>query len=121
MSVPKNPMNYLILRSIVEATLTNFRCQNCSGSIEAKDLTILGTSGASLNMEVQCPHCKTIGVIKAEVNVLGALAKNLEVLQNLKHLGDAKNKLGSGIKDEDIVSLRDSLNQKGTSAADFFS
>jgi phage FluMu protein Com len=70
-------MNYLIIKSIIEATLTNFRCKDCGSGVTDKDLNILGTAGNSVNLEIICPKCKVQGVVKAEVGMM-----NLTNIQN---------------------------------------
>ncbi len=34
-------MNYLILKSIVEATIQHFSCRNCSSGVTEKDVHVL--------------------------------------------------------------------------------
>ena len=51
-------MNYLIIKSIIEATIANFHCKNCSSQISERDLNILGAAGNGLNLEIICPECK---------------------------------------------------------------
>ncbi len=37
-------MNYLILKSIVDATLSGYVCRNCSSRATDKDIHVLGTA-----------------------------------------------------------------------------
>jgi hypothetical protein len=108
-------MNYLIMKSIVEATIAHFECKNCSGKITDRDVQILGTSGQTVNMEVLCPHCKASGVIKAEINVVGNAA-DIAKLQNIGMNAETLFQLDAPIipkaqpiKDADILALREKL------------
>lgn len=115
-------MNYLILKSIVDATLSGYVCRNCSARATDKDIHVLGTAGNALNLEITCPHCQTVGVVKAEVNMLppGGPA-NREAHAFFENL---KNSMGKGgdvdsIKDSDILAIRESL-KKSASVKDLF-
>ncbi len=115
-------MNYLILKSIVDATLSGFSCRNCGAHATDKDIHVLGTAGNALNLEITCPHCKTTGVVKAEVNVLPpggpANREAHEFFENLKNSFATKGQ-ESGIRDEDILAIRESL-KKTASVKDLF-
>lgn len=114
-------MNYLILKSIVDATISGFACRNCGSKATDKDIHVLGTAGNALNLEVTCPNCQTTGVVKAEVNVLPphgpATHEAREFFENLK------NSLGRGsgpvIRDEDVLEIRETL-KKAVSVEDLF-
>lgn len=115
-------MNYLILKSIVDATISGFSCRNCGARATDKDIQVLGTAGNALNLEIMCPHCKTVGVVKAEVNLLppGGPANReahafFENLKNSIGQGGAE----SGIRDEDILAIRESL-RNSVSVKDLF-
>ncbi len=113
-------MNYLILKNIIETTIQNFRCQNCGGTIHAKDINLLGTSQGAVNMEVTCPSCKTVGVIKAEVNIVGSPQNAIpsDIVGQIRTLMQSSEPSG-GIRDADIISLRKSL-QSGKSVEEIF-
>ena len=115
-------MNYLLLKNIIEATIANFSCQKCSGKIEDKDINVIGTAGNGIHMEINCPQCKTSGVIKAEVNILGNLAGQTKFLENLKKMMEQANSAASAegrIAEADILSLREDL-KNAASARDLF-
>lgn len=115
-------MNYLILRSIVEATISHFSCKNCDSKVSEKDVHILGTAGNALNLEITCPHCKASGVVKAEVNVLSPhqapVAGNADAF--FGQLGRSAAERAPSIRDEDILKLRETL-KNSTSVNDFLS
>lgn len=106
-------MNYLILKSIIEATIANFKCKNCDSWISEWNLNILGTAGNNINMEVVCPNCKVQWVVKAEFWLMNNL-KNPDFINNLKtYFNDFKidsNNKKELINDEDILNLRKGLN-----------
>jgi phage FluMu protein Com len=119
-------MNFLIIKSIIEATIANFHCKDCNSHITERDLNILGTAGNSVNLEIICPKCKLQGVVKAEVGMtnLGNL-QNPELAQTLRQFSEGMKNGGflhneeNSIKDEDILSIRKGL-QENVSFQDLF-
>ncbi len=118
-------MNYLIIKSIIEATLANFHCKNCDATVTEKDISILGSAGNALNLEIICPNCKVQWVVKAEIGMM-----NLPNIQNPEFTGALRQFIDNfkkdgfvqsvdGIKDEDILNLRKNL-QSGSSFEDLF-
>jgi len=118
-------MNYLIIKSIIEATLANFRCKNCDTTVTEKDISILGSAGNALNLEIICPNCKVQWVVKAEIGMM-----NLPNIQNPEFTGALRQFIDNfkkewfvqpvdGIKDEDILNLSKNL-QSGSSFEDIF-
>ncbi len=121
-------MNYLIMKSIIDATISHFHCKECNTRISERDVMIVGSAGQAVNMEVHCPHCHTIAVIKAEINVMkqpldmeNMVPFGMEVAKVLSVELPVTNDAGSKetIKDEDILALRDRL-KGGASAYDIF-
>lgn len=119
-------MNYLLMKSIIEATIAHFVCKECEGKISERDVSISGSFGQTVNMEVHCPHCHTQGVIKAEINVM----KQPLDIATMEQMGNivaksfdmnASDDISSmaAIKDDDIVELRNKL-KTSHSVADFF-
>jgi len=104
-------MNYIIFRSIIEATLVNFKCKDCDSMVSEGNINILGTAGNTINMEIICPNCKTQWIVKAEIGMIGNI-KSPEFISNLKQISQKqKEELeASLIKDDDIVNLRKDLN-----------
>lgn len=111
-------MNYFIIKNIVETTLEHFACKECGAKAIEQNIHILGTAGNSLNMEVICPQCQTSGVIKAEMNIMGANTSPTQFVEQLKKTMEDKRK-GEAIKDADIIKVRDDL-QKTHSVSDLF-
>jgi hypothetical protein len=104
-------MNYIILKSIIEATLVNFKCKNCESQVNEWNINILWTAGNTVNMEIICPNCKTQWIVKAEIGMIWNV-KNPEFISNLKNISQKqKEELETSlIKDDDIVKLRKDLN-----------
>lgn len=121
-------MNYLILKSIIEATVVNFRCKDCGSTIVEWNLNVLWTAGNSVNMEVICPNCKAQWVIKAEIWLVGQL-NNSDAMSNIKNtlkwigqfIGQSNQTQNSWetINDSDILSIRDNI-KKSKSIEDLF-
>lgn len=115
-------MNYLILKSIVDATLSGFTCRGCGSKATDKDIHVLGTAGNALNLEVTCPNCQMTGVVKAEVNVLPphgpATQEARSFFENLKN-SISQGGGESSIRDEDVLEVRETL-KKASSVEDLF-
>lgn len=120
-------MNYLILKSIIEATVVNFRCKECWSTIVEWNLNVLWTAGNSINMEVICPNCKAQWVIKAEIWLINQ-PNNPDMMSNikstLKWIGQfiapaAWANPVESINDADILSIRDNI-KKSKSIEDLF-
>ncbi len=93
-------MNYLILKNIIESTLTHFKCKNCNSTVTEGNINILWTAWNSINMEIICPKCKTTWIAKAEIWLVGTIKTwEIEKTQINK----------TNIQDSDIISLRESL------------
>jgi len=113
-------MNYLILKSILEATITHFRCKGCGSGIGEADINLLGVAGNAINFEVICPSCRMPGVIKAEVGMAiqqkGPSGLNdvpQDLLARLKQVQDGQpnGEVPPAIADADILSLRENLKE----------
>ena len=108
-------MNYLILKSIIEATLSHFRCKNCGGGASDADVNLVSINGNALHFEVNCSACHTQGVVRAEIGV-SALGNNLagKNINPTELLNKIQQQVNNGeikttINDTDIVSLRENL------------
>lgn len=120
-------MNFLILKSIIEATIINFRCKDCWSGIVEWNLNILGTAGNSINMEVICPGCRTQWLIKAEIGLVNQMQmNNPDMMSNIKNTIKwiGQNVVSTGvssdaIKDADILSIRENI-KNSTSIEDLF-
>jgi len=113
-------MNYLILKSILEATLTHFRCKGCGSGIGEADINLLGVAGNAINFEIVCPSCRMPGVIKAEVGMAiqqkGGVSPSdtpQDLLARMKQMQENQNtsEQAPSIADDDIVSLREDLKE----------
>jgi hypothetical protein len=110
-------MNYLIMKSIIDATISHFACKECGSKIGERDVTIVGSAGQAVNLEVHCPNCHTSAMIKAEINVmkqpidLSSVAPVGIELARVLDIGIPSDSVlhDESIKDEDILALRDKL------------
>ena len=117
-SLPNHTMNYFILKNILDTTLANFRCQQCHSGITEKDINIVSTTSTGVNMEITCPECRASGIVRAEVNFLDQIAKGNDLTSEIRRVFGRVQGEGT-IRDEDIVSLRESL-KTCHSVADLF-
>lgn len=102
-------MNYIILKSIIDVTIQNFRCKNCNSWVGEWNINILGTAGNTLNLEIICPNCKTQWIVKAEIWMMWA-NQNPDFVSNVKNVLQNPDNSKDQIKDDDIVKLRKDLN-----------
>lgn len=114
-------MNYQMLKSILDSIVMNFRCQDCTGSVEDKNLEMISASGTSLNLNVVCPHCGKSTLVKAEVNSvdLGSIAPDGSNLWEVKeklanHIHSMKKQLQTqvswpAINEKEIMDMRKKL------------
>lgn len=111
-------MNYLILKTIIDSTIMNFRCKECSSWISEWNINVLWLAWNSINLEVFCPNCRTQWVVKAEIWFLNQ-GWNPELLNNIKNINQNPMSNKDLIKDSDILSIRESL-KNSSSIEDLF-
>lgn len=51
-------MNYLILKSIVDTTISHFACKNCGEKATDQNVTIVAIDANGVGMDIVCPNCK---------------------------------------------------------------
>ncbi len=105
-------MNYLVLKNIIETTITNFKCKNCNAWISESNINVLWVAWNSVNLEVICPQCKAQWVVKAEIGIISNI-KNPEFINGIKNAieNNSLNKIENSelIKDNDITLLIENL------------
>lgn len=105
-------MNYIILKWIIDATLANYKCKECSSWIVEWNIFILGLAGNSVNLEVICPNCNLQWLVKAEVWFINQITTP-ESLNNLKNsfanIQQMNINNANSIKETDILSIRENL------------
>lgn len=114
-------MNYLILKTIIDSTIANFKCKDCNSWVSEWNINILWIAWNSINLEVFCPNCRTQWVVKAEIWFLNQWT-NPEMINNLKNSLQnpvIQNLNTETIKDSDILSIRENL-KNCTSIEDLF-
>jgi len=117
-------MNYLIMKSIIDTTISHYNCKECGSKIAERDVAIIDSGKQGVNMEIHCPHCHDIATIKAEINVINGPSD----IETFSHAGAMITKLigmetnivpEKLIQDEDILQLRNRLKQNA-SVSDLF-
>lgn len=119
-------MNYHMLKILITSLVANFICPECSEGITEQNVEIIGAAGNTINLDVQCDGCQRHTFIKAEVGQiqmsnLWDLGGNFEKLtQKLKQNfpGIASGKI-EGIKEKNIMELREVFKGEHTSVNDF--
>lgn len=61
-------MHYIFLKNIVDTTLENFLCQNCSKKINTESIMITNVWENGVHMSIVCPHCQAHAELKAEIH-----------------------------------------------------
>lgn len=120
-------MNYLIMKSIIDATISHFQCKACHNTISERDVTIVDSGAHGVNMEVRCSHCQEIAQVKAEINVINSSADLEKITETSTMIAkmmnfDAAQMVSQGgvrtpevrIRDEDITSLHNKLKETGS-------
>lgn len=112
-------MNYLIMKSIIDATISHYHCKECNSAISERDVSIVDSGNHGVNMQIHCPQCHDTANIKAEINVIrnpqdiekisgaGAMITKMLNVEN-SPAGLVPEKL---IEDEDILLLRNRLKE----------
>ncbi len=111
-------MNYLILKTIIESTVMNFRCKECNSWISEWNISVLWLAWNSINLEVTCPNCRVQWVVKAEIWFLNQMW-GPEMLNSVKWQMNMQVDPKEAIKDSDILSIREDL-KNCTSIEDLF-
>ncbi|GAB0174545.1 MAG: hypothetical protein HHAS10_04240 [Candidatus Altimarinota bacterium] len=100
-------MNYAILKTIIETSLTQYVCQNCSMKSDENSFNLTKVSEGSVDFLVTCPHCQFETHMHAEV---GSAQLNNQIPQN----GTTNNivpviKNKNSIQESDITELEKSI------------
>lgn len=112
-------MNYLIMKSIIEATISHYHCKECGADISERNVSIVDSGNHGVNMEIHCPQCHDTANIKAEINVINSPMDIEKISESGAMITRMLNveKTESGlvpeklIQDEDILMLRNRLKQ----------
>lgn len=60
-------MNYTILKTIIETSISQYVCQNCKGKCDENSFQITKIHAWALDFHVICPHCQTEAQMHAEI------------------------------------------------------
>lgn len=86
-------MIYILIKSIIETTIQNYRCDLCSGTLDESHISIREISGQQMDLECTCPACKTSARIRVQVadakqSILNATIQNKNTNTNVIKLED---------------------------------
>lgn len=120
-----------MLKSILDSIVVNFRCNECTLWVQENNIEITSTAGSTLTLNVHCPHCSKVTLVKAEVNNIDLWniapdGSNLwEIKQKLwEKLAQMKQHIHANmwptINDKEITDMRLKLKNENISAADLF-
>ena len=117
-------MNYLILKSVVETTLAHFSCKECQTKASDKDVHIAGNSGNSIQLEIRCPHCGAVGMVKAEIGMVNQSSEEWfraagafnglpkEAIEQFRNfIAESTKWAPDSLRDEDILAVRNKLKE----------
>lgn len=134
-------MNYQMLKALIDLLIKNFKCPNCQSQINEDSLEIIWAAWTSVNLDINCPMCKKHTFIKAEVsqinlwNVIDLKKENIDEFKqklqqellniNIKNwninLTEFLSKESNiKINDEEILKLKDKLDNQHIKAKDLF-
>lgn len=99
-------MNYAILKTIIETSITQYVCQNCSLKSDEGSFNISKIAEWSVDFIVICPHCQFETHMHAEV---GAAQLNAQIKpkNSWAEVSAIKNK--NSIKESDITELEKNI------------
>lgn len=106
------PMNYTILKTIIETSLSQYTCQSCHMKLEENALNITGVSDWAVDFLVICPHCQAEAHMHAEVGTAQFNTNNqpIEPTQNKQIILKNTN----AIKESDIADFEKNIIEKNS-------
>ena len=124
-------MNFQTLKWMIENLIKNFACPVCSSAIKENNVEIIGAAGSTVNIDIECPECKKHALIKAELShsegsmpaskdKIAAIKDALKTISGASQNTTEEDDEKVFIKDEEIVSLSQSLKNKKVSVSDLF-
>lgn len=124
-------MNFQMLKGLVEDLVESYECSECQSKIDDSNIEIMWTAGSNINVEVWCPQCKKLIIVRAQMfstDVLMDKLDNKKKEQIQKQIGKLEEILTQKksipndiIKDTHIVSLSKKLKIKNVEITDLFS
>ncbi|MDD5769353.1 MAG: hypothetical protein PHE25_00145 [Candidatus Gracilibacteria bacterium] len=131
-------MNYQMLKTLLDSLVSNFKCPNCSNTVNDSLIEIVGAAGSSVNLDIFCSNCEKHTFVKAEVsqinlgNLMNFKGENInEIKQKLQEklsglnikkadFSNTKN-IEAKINDKQILELRETLKNENVNVKDFLS
>jgi DNA-directed RNA polymerase subunit RPC12/RpoP len=100
-------MIYSILKTIIDTTIVQYICQNCSGKIDENSVSIGEATDNQIHLDITCPHCQAQAHIHAEVANVQPIGGQHQVVSNQEKKLIPKNE--NALKEIDIQNVEKSL------------
>lgn len=131
-------MNYQMLKTLLDSLVSNFKCPNCSNTVNDSLIEIVWAAWSSVNLDIFCSNCEKHTFVKAEVsqinlwNLMNFKWENInEIKQKLQEklswlnikkadFSNTKN-IEAKINDKQILELRETLKNENVNVKDFLS
>ena len=105
-------MNYAILKTIIETSLTQYVCQNCHNKCDEGSIVINKIDNWAVDFHVICPHCKLEAQLHAEIGSAQINTAPHSAIEPLQNIGIMKNH--NAIKESDIAHIEKNLTEKNS-------
>lgn len=105
-------MNYSILKTILETSLSQYLCQWCQSKLEEQSVHIRSIAEGALDFSITCPHCNSETLMHAEI---GAAQQNGFIHGSEKPI--VKNLIEKNIhaiQESDIATIEKNLREKSS-------
>lgn len=105
------PMNYAILKTIIDSTIQNYNQNNPTQTVNEQHVSLINMTQHGLDLLIRCPHTQKEIRIHAEVNFMNGannIITNNGITTTTQH-----------INDDDVTAIHKAL-QKNTSISDLF-
>lgn len=102
-------MLYIVLKTIIETSITQYTCQNCQGKVNESSISVGHANENAIDLTITCPHCASQTQIHAEIANMNH--EFLESDEGKEVIQKAIKKSENTIKDTDIESLSKTLSE----------
>lgn len=101
------PMNYLILKTVIDSTLQNYNTNNPTAKVSENNIYIVSLAQKGIDLMIHCPHTGKKIQVHAEINMMN----------NLMQTSQTPIVSSIHINDDDVIAVHKAL-QKNTNIAD---
>ena len=102
-------MNYSLLKTIIETSISQYTCQNCQWKIDENSINIRKIGDGNVDFHVICPHCQTEAQMHAEI---GGAQFNFPGNQWIQPVPVNMKKNIHAIQESDIANIERDLTNK---------